>query len=60
MRSQNAPPAGKELRRYYLILAQALGYGETRSLIHTLDEVNRLLNSYAGAILTSSFFGSRG
>ena len=56
----NTAEGSVEESRYYLILAQALGYGETRSLIHTLDEVNRLLNSYAGAILTSSFFGSRG
>ena len=54
-RFMNTAEGSVEESRYYLILAQALGYGETRSLIHTLDEVSRLLNSYAGAILTSSF-----
>src|SRR5512133_2750152 len=33
--------------RYYLILAQDLGYGETKSLMGTLEEVSRLLNAYA-------------
>ena len=54
-RFMNTAEGSVEESRYYLILAQALGYGETRSLIHTLDEVSRLLNSYAGAILTSNF-----
>ena len=54
-RFMNTAEGSVEESRYYLILAQALGYGETRALIHTLDEVSRLLNSYAGAILTSNF-----
>jgi len=54
-RFMNTAEGSVEESRYYLILARALGYGETRSLIHTLDEVSRLLNSYAGAILTSNF-----
>src|SRR5689334_19992848 len=32
--------------RYYLILTQDLGYGETASLMNTLQEVSRLLNGY--------------
>ena len=39
--------------RYYLILAQDLGYGQTKSLIDTLEEASRLLNAYARAILAS-------
>jgi four helix bundle protein len=39
--------------RYYLILAQDLGYGQTESLMHTLEEASRLLNAYARAILAS-------
>lgn len=39
--------------RYYLILAQDLGYGETESLMNTLEEVSRLLNGYARAVLAS-------
>jgi four helix bundle protein len=36
---------------YYLILARDLGYAATQSLIVSLNEVTRLLNSYAHAIL---------
>ena len=39
--------------RYYLILAQDLGYGRTESLMATLEEASRLLNAYARAILAS-------
>ena len=39
--------------RYYLILAHDLGYGQTDSLTLLLEEVSRLLNAYARAILAS-------
>ena len=39
--------------RYYLILAQDLGYGQTESLNEILEEASRLLNAYARAILAS-------
>lgn len=39
--------------RYYLILVQDLGYGETESSMSTLEEVSRLLSGYARAILAS-------
>jgi four helix bundle protein len=39
--------------RYYLILAQDLGYGPTESLMGMLEETSRLLNGYARAILAS-------
>jgi four helix bundle protein len=39
--------------RYYLILTQDLGYGETESLVAKLEEASRLLNAYARAILAS-------
>jgi four helix bundle protein len=39
--------------RYYLILARDLGYGDTAQLTKSLEEVSRLLNAYAAAILTS-------
>ena len=42
-----------EESRYYLILAQDLGYGETEALMRLLEEVSRLLNAYARAILAS-------
>ena len=39
--------------RYYLILAQDLGYSQTESLMAKLEEASRLLNAYARAILAS-------
>jgi len=44
--------------RYFLILARDLGYGDTQKLTAMLEEVSRLLNAYAAAILTSSTPGS--
>jgi len=38
--------------RYYLILAQDLGYGDTASLASSLEEISRMLSAYAAAILT--------
>jgi four helix bundle protein len=40
--------------RYYLILAQDLGYAKTDSIKNDLEEVSRLLDSYAKAILAST------
>jgi four helix bundle protein len=42
-----------EESRYYLILAQDLGYGQTDVLMNSLEEVSRPLNAYARAILAS-------
>jgi four helix bundle protein len=39
--------------RYYLILSQDLGYGQSDSLMNTLEETSKLLNAYARAILAS-------
>jgi len=41
--------------RYYLILAQDLGYGQTEVLMSLLEEVSRLANAYCRAILTPDF-----
>jgi four helix bundle protein len=40
--------------RYYLLLAQDLGYARTDSIKTDLEEVSRLLDSYAKAILAST------
>ena len=40
-----------EESRYYLILAQDLGYGKTQELMAHLEEVSRMLSSYSSAIL---------
>jgi len=37
---------------YYLILSRDLGYGEGASLRAVLEEVSRMLDAYAKAILT--------
>jgi four helix bundle protein len=39
--------------RYYLILAQDLGYGQTESLMATLEETSRLLSAYPRTVLAS-------
>ncbi len=52
-RYMNMAEASLEESRYYLILAQDLGYGDTISLKTSLEEVSRLLNAYASAILAS-------
>ena len=39
--------------RYYLILAQDLGYGETELLTAALEETSRLLIGYVRAVLAS-------
>jgi four helix bundle protein len=52
-RYMNMAEASLEESRYYLILAQDLGYGYTTSLKTSLEEVSRLLNAYASAILAS-------
>jgi four helix bundle protein len=40
--------------RYYLILANDLGYGDTRSLTRDLDEVSRMLDAYRRTVLARS------
>jgi hypothetical protein len=42
-----------EESRYYLILAKDLGYGEVADLMTAIEEVSRLLQRYAQAILDS-------
>src|SRR5215469_13391279 len=39
--------------RYYLILSQDLGYGQSESLMRAVEETSKLLNAYAHAILAS-------
>ena len=42
-----------EESRYYLILARDLGYSQSADLMQLLEEISRLLNSYARALLAS-------
>ena len=54
-RFMNTAEGSVEESRYYLILAEDLGYGKTKTLNDLLEEVSRLLNAYAKAILNSEF-----
>jgi four helix bundle protein len=49
----NIAEGSLEESRYYLILAQDLGYGDTAKLHSAADEISRLLHAYTAAILTS-------
>ena len=49
----NMAEGSVEESRYYLILAQDLGYGQTDELMSSLEEVSRLLNAYSSAILAA-------
>jgi four helix bundle protein len=51
-RFMNLAEGSLEECRYYLILAQDLGYGDTAKLAGALEEVSRMLGAYAAAILT--------
>jgi len=53
VRYMNIAEGSIEECRYYLILAEDLGYGETKDLMEMLEEVSRLLNAYSKAILSS-------
>jgi four helix bundle protein len=53
-RFMNIAEASLDECRYYLILTQDLGYGETGALASLLEQVDRLLNGYARAILSDS------
>lgn len=50
-RFMNMAEGSIEESRYYLILVQDLGYGETANLMKSLEEVSRLLSRYARALL---------
>jgi four helix bundle protein len=54
-RFMNIAQASLEECRYYIILALDLGYMKSDGIIAQLEEVSKLLNGYAKAILTSDF-----
>lgn len=53
VRFMNTAEGSLEESRYYLILSQDLGYGNTGELLELLNEVGRLLKGYSQAILAS-------
>jgi len=54
VRFLNTAQGSVEESRYYLILSEDLGYGQTGELLNSLEETSRLLNAYSKAILESS------
>ena len=55
-RFMNIAESSLEESRYYLILSQDLGYGQTDGLMNALEDVRRPLNAYARAILAPDFW----
>ncbi len=53
-RFMNIAQGSMEECRYYLILAEDLGYVQSTKPLKQLEEVSKLLNAYAKSILTSS------
>ncbi len=53
-RFMNIAEGSIEESQYYLILAEDLGYGPTAPLTKSLEEVSRLIGTYARAILASA------
>jgi four helix bundle protein len=51
-RMLNIAQGSLEESRYYLILAQDLGYGQSGPLMKQVEEVSKILDAYAQAILT--------
>ncbi|BAZ02785.1 S23 ribosomal protein [Tolypothrix tenuis PCC 7101] len=51
-RFMNTAQGSLEECRYYLILTKDLGYDDTSELMLQLEEVSKLLTSYANSILT--------
>ena len=54
-RFMNISQGSLEECRYYLILAEDLGYGDPQSLMKKLEDVSKMLESYSRAISASSF-----
>ena len=52
-RFMNTAQGSIEECKYYLLLASDLDYGDTRDEMRLLEDVSRLLDAYARAILTS-------
>ncbi|MGO8818531.1 MAG: four helix bundle protein [Terriglobia bacterium] len=54
VRFMNIAEGSLEECRYYLILAQDLGYGDSQALMVSLEEVSRFLNGYSKAIQSAA------
>ncbi len=54
-RFMNISQGSVEECRYYLILSKDLDYGDSSALMTQLEEVSKLLEAYASAIVSSGF-----
>jgi len=52
VRIYNIAQGSLEECRYFLILARDLRYGDSHSLLHALEEISKMLESYARAVRT--------
>jgi four helix bundle protein len=50
IRIYNIAQGSLEECRYFLILARDLQYGDSNSLLHSLEEISKMLESYSRAI----------
>ncbi len=55
-RFMNISQGSLEECRYYLILAEDLGYGDSQTLMTKLEEVSKLLEGYSRAIVANSYY----
>jgi four helix bundle protein len=53
VRFMNIAQGSTEESRFYLLLSNDLGYGDTKPLLSNLEEVSRLLEGYSRGILNS-------
>lgn len=60
IRFLNISQGSLEECRYYLILVNDLGYGDTRELLNQVDEVSRLLAGYSNAIKKNNQLTQKG
>jgi four helix bundle protein len=54
-RFYNIAQGSLEECRYYMILARDLGYGDTASLLESLEEVSKMLEAYCRSMLATDF-----
>ena len=55
-RFYNIAQGSLEECRYYMILARDLGYGDTQSLLSSLEEVSRMLEAYSRSMLATDYW----
>jgi four helix bundle protein len=53
IRIYNIAQGSLEECRYYLILARDLGYGDSRILVRSLEEISKMLESYSRSVRAS-------